>query len=176
MTDRVMIYIDGSNVYHSLKKIYGYTNLDFEAFTKKLAGRRQLVRVYYYNAPVDHTKEAERYKEQQTFFNRMRRIPYLEVRLGRLVYRNWPAEKAYEKGIDVKKATDMLGQAYRDLYDVAILVSGDNDFADALQAIKDTGKHVEVALFGDVWSSQHLRDAADKAVRIDKKFLTGCWK
>jgi hypothetical protein len=65
MTDRVMIYIDGSNVYHSLKSIYGYTNLDFEAFTKRLAGRRQLVRVYYYNAPVDHTKEPERYKDQQ---------------------------------------------------------------------------------------------------------------
>jgi uncharacterized LabA/DUF88 family protein len=73
-------------------------------------------------------------------------------------------------------ATDMLAQAYRDLYDVAILVSGDNDFADALQSIKDTGKHVEVALFGDTWSSQHLRDAADKAVRIDKRFLKGCWK
>ena len=89
MPDRVMIYIDGSNVYHSLKSIYGYTNLDFEAFTKKLAGKRQLVRVYYYNAPVDHTKEPERYKDQQTFFNRMRRIPYLEVRLGRLVVPPW---------------------------------------------------------------------------------------
>jgi len=176
MPDKVMVYIDGSNVYHSLKSIYGYTNLDFEAFTKKLAGKRQLIRVYYYNAPVDHTKEPERYKEQQTFFNRMRRIPYLEVRLGRLVYRNWPTEPAYEKGIDVKIATDILDHAHRNLYDVAILVSGDNDFADALQAVKDTGRHVEVALFGDAWSSQHLRDVADKAVRIDKTFLKGCWK
>lgn len=176
MTERVMIYIDGSNVYHSLKSVFGYTNLDFEAFCKKLARRRQLVRVYYYNAPVDHTKEPERYKDQQTFFNRMRRIPYLEVRLGRLVYRNWPAERAYEKGIDVKMATDMLAQAYHNLYDVAVLVSGDNDFADALQAVKDTGRHVEVALFGDSWSSQHLQDVADKAIRIDKKFLVGCWK
>jgi len=115
MADRVMIYIDGSNVYHSLKSVFGYTNLDFEAFCKKLARRRQLVRVYYYNAPVDHTKEPERYKEQQTFFNRMRRIPYLEVRLGRLVYRNWPAERAYEKGIDVKMATDMLTHAFQPL-------------------------------------------------------------
>ncbi len=176
MADRVMIYIDGSNAYHSLKSIFGYTNLDFEAFCKKLAGRRQLVRVYYYNAPVDHTKEPERYKDQQTFFNRMRRIPYLEVRLGRLVYRNWPAERSYEKGIDVKMATDMIVQAFNNLYDVAVLVSGDNDFADALQAVKDTGRHVEVALFGDTWSSQHLRDVADKAVRINKGFLKGCWK
>ena len=57
-----------------------------------------------------------------------------------------------------------------------MLVSGDNDFADALQAVKDTGRHVEVALFGDAWSSQRLRDPADKSVRIDKKFLVGCWK
>ena len=86
---------------------------------------------------------------------RMRRLPYLEMWLGRLIYRNWPNEPPYEKGIDVKLATDMLVHAFRGNYDVIILVSGDSDFADALQSIKDQALHVEVALFGGAWASQH---------------------
>jgi uncharacterized LabA/DUF88 family protein len=174
-TDRVMIYIDGSNVYHSLKDQFRRTNLNFERFCQKLVDKRQLIRIYYYNAPVDQAKEPQRYEEQLKFFDRMRRIPYMEVKLGRLVYRNWPQEPAYEKGIDVRLAVDMITHAHRGNYDVAILVSGDNDFADALQAVKDEGKRVEVALFGREWSSQQLRDAADRAIDINRTFLRGCW-
>ncbi len=35
----------------------------------------------------------------------------------------------HEKGVDVKIAADMVPLAYRDLYDAAILVSGDGDLA-----------------------------------------------
>src|SRR3990172_7118801 len=128
--DKVAVFIDGSNLYHSLKKDYNRTDLDFEKFYRKLVGRRQLVRTYYYNAAVDQTKEANRYRDQQRFFERMKRLPYLELRLGRLIYRDWPSAPAYEKGIDIKLATDMLVHAFRGNYEVAVLVSGDNDFAD----------------------------------------------
>ncbi|MCE2405362.1 MAG: NYN domain-containing protein [Dehalococcoidia bacterium] len=71
MADKVMVYIDGSNLYHSLTKTAGRTNLDFSKFTNKLVGSdRQLVRTYYYNAPVDQFKEPQRYKLQQRFFQR----------------------------------------------------------------------------------------------------------
>jgi uncharacterized LabA/DUF88 family protein len=175
-TERVTIYIDGSNLYHLLKNEFSRTDLDFEKFCNKLLGGRHLVRIYYYNVPLDQTKEPERYKEQQKFFLGMRRLPYLEMRLGRLIYRNWPNEPPYEKGIDVKLATDMLVHGFRGNYDVIILVSGDSDFADALQAIKDQARHVEVALFGPAWTSQHLRDVADKVITLDADFLSQCWK
>ena len=163
-------------MYHSLKGGFGRTDLNFEIFCNKLVGERHLIRIYYYNAPVDQTKEPERYKDQQKFFYNIRRVSYLEPRMGRLIYRNWPDEPPYEKGIDVKLATDMLVHGFRGNYDVAILVSGDNDFVDALQAVKDQGKHVEVALFGPGWSSQHLRGVADKVILIDGQFLSDCWR
>lgn len=68
----------------------------------------------------------------------------------------------------------MLVQGHRPNYDVAILVSGDSDFADALQAVKDLGRHVEVALFG-TRGSQRLREVADKVIEIDLSFLASCW-
>ena len=172
--ERVNVYIDGSNLYHSLRDIAKRTDLHFSKFAAKLVGTRSLVRVYYYNAPVDQTKEPQRYKDQQRFFQALRNVDYLDVRLGRLIYRNWPQLPPYEKGIDIKMASDMLVHGHRRNYDVVVLVSGDTDFVDALEAVKELGHHVEVALF-DVGGSQRLREVADRVIKIDAQFLQDCW-
>ncbi len=175
-TDRVMIFIDGSNVYHSLKGHFRRTDLDIGRFCQKLLDRRRLIRIYYYNVRVGRTQEPERYRQQQAFFASVGAIPYCELRFGRLVYVNWPTVPPYEKGIDVLLATDLLTHSFKNNYDVGILVGGDSDYVGALQAVKDNGKHVEVALFGKERSSQPLRDVADRVIAIDRHLLRGCWK
>jgi uncharacterized LabA/DUF88 family protein len=176
MAERVMIFIDGSNLYHSLKNHFNRTDLDIGKFCNKLLEKRRLIRIYYYNARVGQKEEPERYKQQQAFFAGVNAIPYSELRLGRLVYSNWPSVPPYEKGTDVQLATDMLAHGFRDNYDVGILVAGDSDYASALQAVKDSGKHVEVALFGKEGTSRQLRQIADKVIHINKQVLKGCWK
>ena len=176
MGERVMIFIDGSNLYHSLKNYFNRTDLDLGRFTRKLIARRTHVRTYYYNARVGQKQEPELYKQQQAFFAGVNAIPYTELRLGRLVYTNWPSVPPYEKGTDVQLATDMITHSYKNNYDVAILVAGDNDFAGAVQAVKDNGKHVEVALFGKQGTSQQLRAAADMVIMINARILRDCWK
>ena len=172
-----MIFIDGSNMYHSLKAYFKRTDIDLGCFSKKLVERRRLVRIYYYNATVGKTEEPERYKDQQKFFNSVAAIPYMELRLGRLVYTSaWPNSPPYEKGVDVQLATDMLTHAFKNNYDAAVLVAGDNDFVGALQAIKDNGKNVEVALFGQERTSRALREVADRIITLDGRFMRGCWK
>ncbi len=173
MPEKVMIYIDGSNVYHSLRTLDRRTELDFQRFSLELAGDRQLVRTYYYNAVVDETKEPETYGKQQQFFGMLKGVPYFELRLAKVVYPSkWPIAQAYEKGVDVHLAIDMVTHAARDNYDVAVLVSADNDFAKAMQAVKDFGKNIEVALFGtSLETSQQLREVADKVTVIDPTFL-----
>jgi uncharacterized LabA/DUF88 family protein len=171
-----MIFIDGSNLYHSLRQTYDRTDINFVEFCSRLAGDRDLIRAYYYNAAVDQALEPYRYADQQRFFDRLRRLPRFEVKLGTLVYRNFSQGiPPYEKGIDVRLATDMLMHAYRGNFDVAILVSGDTDFADAVQAVKDLGRNVEIALFGNPASSRRLRDVADDVISLEKPFLDGCW-
>ena len=68
----------------------------------------------------------------------------------------------------------MLVHGANDNYDVAVLVSGDTDFSDALQAVKDFGHHVEVVLFNPI-GSQELRNVADRIVRVDLSYLADCW-
>lgn len=174
--DRVMVFIDGSNMYHSLKDHFHRTDIDLQQFCDKLLERRRLVRIYYYNATVGRREEPDRYVSQQAFFNNVKMIPYLELRLGRLVYSNWPNSPPYEKGVDIMLTTDMLTHAFKNNYDVAILVSEDGDYQMALQAVKDNGKNVEVALFGKERTSVPLREVADRVVSIDGRFMRGCWK
>ena len=176
ITDRVMIFIDGSNMYHSLKAYFKRTDIDIGKFCQKLLDKRRLIRVYYYNAEVGRREEPERYKDQQKFFSGVQAIPYTELRLGRLVYNNWPNSPPYEKGVDIQLATDMITHGFKNNYDVAILVAGDNDFVGALQAVKDNGKNVEVALFGKERTSVQLRNVADRVITIDGRFLRNCWK
>jgi hypothetical protein len=80
-----------------------------------------------------------------------------------------------EKGIDIMLATDMLHFAWNNLYDVAILVSGDGDFAYALQAAKNMGKHVEVAYFESNISKSML-DVADNRHLLNQEFFKGLWR
>ena len=176
MADRVMIFIDGSNLYHSLKGFFKRTDIDIGKFSNKLLERRQLIRIYYYNARVGQKEEPERYHDQQKFFAGVTAIPYCELRLGRLVYTNWPSGPPYEKGVDIQLATDMITHSFKNNYDVAILVAGDNDFVGAIQAVKDNGKNLEVALFGKERTSMQLRNVADRVIPINARLLNKCWK
>jgi len=176
MNERIMIFIDGSNLYHSLKHFFNRTDIDIGKFCHKLLDRRQLIRIYYYNAEVGRKEEPERYKNQQKFFAGVTAIPYCELRLGRLVYNNWPSSPPYEKGVDIQLATDMITHSFKNNYDVAILVAGDNDYVGALQAVKDNGKNVEVALFGRERTSMQLRKVADRVITINARLLNKCWK
>jgi uncharacterized LabA/DUF88 family protein len=169
--DRVAIFIDGSNLYHALKSNFGRNDLYFIGFISKLCGSRPLFRTYYYNVQQDQAKWPDTHKEQQEFLEVLNKTPYLEVRLGKTkVAQGIPVEK----GIDIMLATDLLYFARNNAYDVAILVSGDSDFAYALQAVKNMGKHVELAYFENV-VSKDLLDIVDNRHLLDRSFLSGLW-
>lgn len=160
--ERVAIFIDGSNLYKGLVASLGADyRLNFVQFIQALAGGRRLLRAYYYNAPLPPDDPAS--KAHQGFLNYLKRVPYVAVRLGRLERRG---ESFVEKGVDIQIAVDMLKLAYNDAYDVAVLVSGDGDFADAIKVIQDLGKQVENATFTSL-SSQRLSQQADRFIPLE---------
>jgi uncharacterized LabA/DUF88 family protein len=172
MENRVAIFIDGSNLYHALRDNCSRVDLNFTDFTSKLCAGRPLFRTYYYNVLQDPNQRPEGFREQQEFLDVLKKTPYLEVRLGGMkLSQGVPVEK----GIDIMLATDMLHFAWNNLYDVAILVSGDGDFAYALQAAKNMGKHVEVAYFESNISKSML-DVADNRHLLNQEFFKGLWR
>ena len=172
MENRVAIFIDGSNLYHALRDNLSRVDLNFAEFTTKVCAGRPLFRVYYYNVLQDPLQRPDGHREQQEFLDTLRKTPYLEVRLGSTkLLQGVPVEK----GIDIMLATDLLHYAWDNLYDVAVLVSGDGDFAYALQAVKNMGKHVEVAYF-ESNVSKNLLEVADNNLLLDRNFLRGLWR
>jgi uncharacterized LabA/DUF88 family protein len=171
MNDRVAIFIDGSNLYHSLKNNFKRFDLNFGEFTKKLCGSRQLVRTYYYNVLQESNQRSEGSHEQQEFLETLRKTPYLELRLGTTkLSQGIPVER----GIDVMLATDLLYFAANNTYDIGILVSGDSDFNYTVQVVKNMGKHVEIAYFENA-ASRDLINLADFLHPLDSKFFTSLW-
>ncbi|MFA5065378.1 MAG: NYN domain-containing protein [Dehalococcoidia bacterium] len=171
MNERVAIFIDGSNLYHSLKNNFKRFDLNFGEFTKKLCSNRQLIRTYYYNVLQESGKGLEGSREQQEFLETLRKTPYLELRLGTTkLSQGIPVER----GIDVMLATDLLYFAANNTYDTAVLVSGDSDFNYTVQTVKNMGKHVEVAYFENA-ASRDLINSADFLHQLDSKFFTSLW-
>jgi len=172
MERRVAIFIDGSNLYHALRDNFARVDLNFTAFTAKLCAGRTLFRTYYYNVLQDPAQRPEGHREQQEFLETLRKTPYLEIRLGSTkLLQGVPVEK----GIDIMLATDLLHFGWNDLYDAAVLVSGDGDFAYALQAVKNMGKHVEVAYF-ESNISRNLLEVADNRHLLDREFFKDIWR
>ena len=168
---RVAIFIDGSNLYHSLEENCKRYDLDFTAFTAKLCSGRPMYRTYYYNILGVQDRNPQAYQDQQKFFSALYNTPYLEVRLGTSKMRG---DVAVEKGVDIMVATDLLRLAWDNLYDVGVLVSGDGDFAYAVQAVKDLGKHVEVAAF-PANLSWELAQVADDRQFFTPEYFEGLW-
>ena len=168
MTERVCVFIDGSNFYHACRSQLGRTDIRIGDLARWLVGaERTLIRTYYYNCPLPPDAPEEARRSQNRFFNALHRTPYLELRLGRLAQREstCPSCRArqvrwVEKGVDMKIGIDMAQGAARGLFDTAVLVSGDADLAEAVRATKDTGRHVEVASFAGHFADE-LAQAAD---------------
>ena len=197
--ERVMIFVDGSNFYHGLKGNNCSTKVDFHKLSKFLTGKkRRLIRTYYYNAAYKQSDNLEKYAEQLKFFERLKRTPYLVLKLGRLEKRITEIDqellrqelgdeltdkfvKAFgekmtyytEKGVDITIASDMLRLAYNDSYDTAILISGDGDFVSALQGVQDLGKHVENAYF-EKGHSFYLRETCDRFIPLRSNLINKC--
>jgi uncharacterized LabA/DUF88 family protein len=147
MEERVAIFIDGSNLYHALESNFRRHDLNFTAFADKLRGTRRLFRIYYYNVLQDINQNPDTFRQQQEFLDALRKTHYLEPRLGSTkLSQGIPVEK----GIDIMLATDLLYFAWNNAYDTAILVSGDSDFAYALQTVKNAD------YLQDLWVSKRF--------------------
>jgi len=129
----------------------------------KYAG--DLVRIYYYDAIVDRLDP--KYDEQNDYFNRIKSINGYQVRLGKVV----PTGKdgtgpVKQKGVDVLLAVDMITKAHSEQYAFAILLAGDSDFLEVVNAVKDSGKRV-FGMYFRRHIADDLYDAFDTRIEIE---------
>src|SRR5690625_2216570 len=110
------------------------TRVNLAELVRQLRRDRRLLRTYYYNAELTDDYDGELREGQQRFFESLRRIPFVTVRLGRLHRR--PDGNLVEKGVDVAIAVESLSLAMANAYDSALLVSGDGDYVELVGALR----------------------------------------
>jgi uncharacterized LabA/DUF88 family protein len=152
MRGKITIFIDGNNLFHAARSVG--VEIDYAKFLNFLRGNSPLLRAFFYTG-VD--EKAER---QQGFLLWMRRNGYRVVEKELKTY----ADGTKKANLDVEIAVDMLSLA--DKYDTAVLVSGDEDFAYAINAVAYKGVRVELAGFRSN-TSPRLIDVADQFIELD---------
>ncbi|OYT40675.1 hypothetical protein B6U80_02500 [Candidatus Pacearchaeota archaeon ex4484_26] len=167
-TERVIILIDGSNFYYSTAK--KGRKVDFTKLTKELVGNRKLVNVYYYVAPLDIEANEKKYWSHQRFLNKLKQIPKFKVVLCTLKKIKVENKKYIYvvKGDDVKMSNTLLIGAVDNLYDTAIVISGDEDFIDSINIVRKKYKKKIGNAYFSKGSSSNLRNACDFTINLDK--------
>lgn len=98
-------------------------------------------------------------------------------RAGAISYNLFDERFGPEKCVDVRLASDMI--MLRSIYDVAIIVSGDQDYVPAAQVLKDSGKTVINVAFerrsGDLLpgGARRLNIVTDSCLKVPYETLRG---
>jgi len=179
---RVAVFIDGNNFYFGLSKIYGPEKslklFNFKAFCDFLSKPDKITKIFYYNAGLDLSLNQNKYGSQKEFFESLKIIPNFSLVLCKLLKRSIKGtDKFYYvlKEDDIHMAVDLVESAVDDLFDIAIVVSGDGDFVPAVKAVQKRGKKVVNAYFKNR-SSRSLKNYSNSSVELNKSILDGFFK
>jgi len=158
---RVAIFIDTQNLYHSAKNLYK-SKVNFGAVVKAALGDRRLVRALSY---VVNTESGE----ENAFFEALEKLG-IEIKTKDLQIFYGGAKKA---DWDVGMAIDAIKLSSK--VDSIVIVTGDGDFIPLVEYVKAQGCQVEAISFGRS-SSSKLREAVDDFIDMDdnpREFLIG---
>ncbi len=150
---RVAVLIDVQNLYHSAKNLY-QARVNFQEVLKTAVNGRNLIRVFAY---VVRTKTGE----EKPFFEALTKLG-IETRVRDLQEFYGGMKKA---DWDVGIAVDAI--RISPSVDTIVLASGDGDFLQLLEYLKNQGKRVEIVAFGKSASAK-IKDYADEFTDLEK--------
>lgn len=153
--ERVAVFFDQDNIFQSLRKYtvktalgtYKFT-LDHKKFLDFITKHKRLVSAYMYDGikfldePIVISQKKFFFRpEKIKFFNAMRSIGF-HLRVGFVKKNSNGNEKQW--GVDSKMIRDIIKLAKQDVYDTAIVVSGDHHLIHAIRTIMELNKKVVI--------------------------------
>lgn len=168
MKRRVVVYVDGFNVYYAIRGT-PYRWLDLGHLSTLLVGNAAVQHIRYFTARVaDRPGDAGQAARQDIYLQALRTVPLLEIYEGRFLSskvrmalveppkggpRTVLVHRTEEKGSDVNLATMLLLDAVRHEYDEAVVISNDSDLVMPIRLTRvELGKPVGVLNPGTLFS------------------------
>ena len=152
--NRVMVYVDGFNLYFGMIDA-GLPQCKWLDINKLIAGsitsNQQVVAIKYFTSRVSNNPSKQK---RQTLY-----LEALETTGIKIIYGLYKAKEiacnncghawqiSNEKMTDVNIATHMLIDAFTDVYDTAILISGDSDLVPPIKAVHQHFPDKAVSVF-----------------------------
>lgn len=160
---RVAVFIDTQNLYHSAKNIYKGARVNFKEVLSAAVAGRHLVRAIAYVIATESGDE-------QAFFEALEKLG-IETKVKDLQIFAGGAKKA---DWDVGLAVDAIKLSPK--VDAVVIASGDGDYVPLVECLQmQAGVQVEVISFGKS-TSNALKDATDDFIDMDERpgtFLIG---
>lgn len=151
---RVMVFVDGFNLYHSIERVQKQDTkiplkwLDLPglltAHLYMISTAARLAGVHYFTAYADHLEATnpEKVKRHRAYVRALTASGVTEhfghfkpkdtwIESAQAYHRIWQ-----EKATDVSIVSEVFLQAHQDTFDVAVIVSGDADYAPAIPVFK----------------------------------------
>lgn len=156
---RVGVFIDAQNLYHSARNLYK-ARVNFGAVVKDAVAGRKLVRAVAYVITTEGGEE-KNFFEALTKFGIETKTKDLQVFHTGIKKGDW----------DVGLTVDAIKMAPR--LDSVVIVSGDGDYVPLVEYLQTMGVQVEVVSFGKSTSSK-LREVVDDFVDLSdnpRKYL-----
>ena len=163
---KICIFFDGQNFYRSLLRYDDSLRVDYDRLavwiTQKVGGDNAVFggAYYYVGVSAGAPQQVEAFLKglelRPGYF--VKRDPRVR-RTGRCPNCGTEYEYTTEKRVDTRLVADLIHYAANGAYDAAVLVSGDDDFVPAVEAVNALGKQVWVA----TWSAEEL--SSDLRVR-----------
>ncbi len=151
---RVAVFIDTQNMYHSAKHLYG-SRVNFPALVQAAVGDRQVIRAIAY---VAKSKTGE----EQAFFDALTQNG-IELKIKDVQEFASGAKKA---DWDVGMCVDAISISPR--VDVVVLITGDGDFCPLAEYLHAHGVLCEVVAFGESTNAR-LREVADAFLDVSSQ-------
>ncbi|MEE9453402.1 MAG: NYN domain-containing protein [Paracoccaceae bacterium] len=159
---RTIVYIDGFNLYYGCLKGKPQRWLDLEALFKLLLKpENEIVKIKYFTAKVKSKPNNLSAPQRQDVYFRALKAFNLRVSIYyghflshrvRMPNANPPPNtyeviKTEEKGSDVNLSVHLLNDAWKDIYDCAVVVSNDSDMAEAMRLVRQNHPQKVIGLF-----------------------------
>ena len=151
MSKNVAVFVDVANIFYAAKA--AGIDIDYVTLLKSATANRDFVRAYAYTG-LDPENE-----NQRQFHAFLARSGYKVVSKDIRKY----GDGRMKANLDIELVVDMMRMAEK--LDIAVVISGDGDFAPAIAAVQQQGVRVEVVSFRGNTSSD-LIDVADVFIDI----------
>jgi uncharacterized LabA/DUF88 family protein len=136
-----------------LPESHSFKWLDLKALSSSLlAPQNEILAIRYYTARVSGQIDPGEPRRQQVYFNALRTLPEISIHLGKFLPKtirrplvhSIPGRSRFvevhtieEKGSDVNLATHLVRDGFKDLFDVAIVLSKDTDLVEPMRVVKE---------------------------------------